>query len=386
MAYGNSKPPILQSAEKALWSSLLRIASGLNSRDEIGHLLKELGDLEKIEGILEEESWFIHGELDIPLPSSLSSLPSPLSNRTPAPEDHPTTDQAMVASSSKLQADPVSSSGGEDDDRDVPSESGLRDVPAVTEDETEEQGGGQSSDEESVYDPKGKGKGKLTQKKKQTTPDRRESSADEIDTSRKRKEKKKEPWHEPVAPRRLMKAPDLPLPIMPTVVKKKKTVMENTPKVTGVEHRPLSRETVNVRLFPADRDKPPIDFEFKVSVNTVCFTFYSSIFHFLIYFNQFETEYPLLRGIQASVQALFANGRPLHHLDSARSLDFSPAASSCFVTTVNDFNNLSAAQVQDIFRHRHILIPGAVKEDIKFDRQGLATLGSLTTVRTVQGE
>lgn len=97
-------------------------------------------------------------------------------------------------------------------------------------------------------------------------------------------------------------------------------------------------------------------------------------------------EYPILSEIQSSVERLFKDGKPLHHLDSARALEYDSQASQFFVTSAEDFEKLQAEEVQNIFRDRHILIPGHAPEYIGFDRQGLATLGSLHTQRDIQGE
>jgi hypothetical protein len=179
-----------------------------------------------------------------------------------------------VASSSQEPSRPESDEESDvAEEGDIPPKSGVREVSGATDDEeTEDVDGSQSSDNESTYNPKGKidkGKGKETQGKKRTQ-ERMESSGEEIEAPTKpRNEKKKAPHRDSVAPRRLMKAPDLPLPTLPTMLKKKKSLAENTPKVAGFEAKRLSQETVDVTLFCADRDKQPIQFEFKVPDSTV---------------------------------------------------------------------------------------------------------------------
>jgi hypothetical protein len=93
----------------------------------------------------------------------------------------------------------------------------------------------------------------------------------------------------------------------------------------------------------------------------------------------------MLSEIQTSAERLYQNGTPLHHLDSARSLDYDPQASHFFVTTPEQLEKLTTQEIQEIFRHRHILIPGPPPRDFHFDSQGLATLGSLTAPRQIQG-
>lgn len=66
-------------------------------------------------------------------------------------------------------------------------------------------------------------------------------------------------------------------------------------------------------------------------------------------------------------------------------IDYNPDASEFFITTVEQFEKLKGHQIQEIFRHRHIVIPGTTPEDIEFNNQGLATLGLLTAKRQIQG-
>lgn len=95
----------------------------------------------------------------------------------------------------------------------------------------------------------------------------------------------------------------------------------------------------------------------------------------------------MLSEIQSSVERLFKDGKPLHHLDSARALEYDPQASHFFVTSAESFDKLEAKEVQNIFRNRHILIPGSASEEyIKFDHRGLATVGSLHVERDIQGD
>jgi hypothetical protein len=85
------------------------------------------------------------------------------------------------------------------------------------------------------------------------------------------------------------------------------------------------------------------------------------------------------------VESRYIDGKPLHHQPSARAIDYSPQASEFFVTTAEDFARLKGHQVQDIFRHRHIVIPGTGPEDLQFNHQGLASLGLLMATRQIQG-
>ena len=86
------------------------------------------------------------------------------------------------------------------------------------------------------------------------------------------------------------------------------------------------------------------------------------------------------------MERLFKDGKPLHHLDSARALKYDSQASQFFVTSAEIFEKLQPEEVQNIFRDRHILIPGSASECIEFDHHGLATVGSLHVERDIQGE
>lgn len=58
-----------------------------------------------------------------------------------------------------------------------------------------------------------------------------------------------------------------------------------------------------------------------------------------------------------------------------------------FVTTVDAFKALQAAAIQDIFRHRHILVLDVPEDDpLRFDAAGLSKLGPLRGSKEVQGK
>jgi hypothetical protein len=105
-----------------------------------------------------------------------------------------------------------------------------------------------------------------------------------------------------------------------------------------------------------------------------------------IFVLQAELEYGRIREVQASVEARYDNLRPLHHHPSARQLEFDRKASVFFVANYEDYLKLSASQVQEIFRHRHIVVYDVPTEDMEFDRDGLSSLGSLTQPMDIQGE
>jgi hypothetical protein len=97
-------------------------------------------------------------------------------------------------------------------------------------------------------------------------------------------------------------------------------------------------------------------------------------------------EHQLLTEVVAMVESCYVNGAPPHMLPSAREINYNPGGLSCiYVTDWTDFKVLSPSQIQEIFRHRHILVLNAPVETVMFDREGLETLGSLHASRHVQG-
>jgi hypothetical protein len=46
---------------------------------------------------------------------------------------------------------------------------------------------------------------------------------------------------------------------------------------------------------------------------------------------------------------------------------------------------MSAAQIQGVFRHRHILVSDVPTEKMEFDLEGLSSLGSLSRPVSIQG-
>jgi hypothetical protein len=85
------------------------------------------------------------------------------------------------------------------------------------------------------------------------------------------------------------------------------------------------------------------------------------------------------------VTAGYIDGKPPHLHETAQWVKPDIPASCIFVAEWELFKSLSSLEVQEIFRHRHILIVNAPVETVDFDREGLETLGSLHSARTVQG-
>jgi len=107
----------------------------------------------------------------------------------------------------------------------------------------------------------------------------------------------------------------------------------------------------------------------------------------MIHSFQADLEYKLFSDVLKSVENLYQGRQPLHHLPSARSVAWDPQSSIFFIATSEEFSRLSPIVVQEIFRHRNIVVTGVQSaDDIKFDRDGLRSLGSLTAPREMHGE
>jgi hypothetical protein len=79
-------------------------------------------------------------------------------------------------------------------------------------------------------------------------------------------------------------------------------------------------------------------------------------------------------------------GTPPHRLAPSRSLEYDPSASSIYVVEYDDFALLDPRVIQNIFRHRHILVRNSPQKILEFDREGLSTLGPTNKLFYFQGE
>jgi hypothetical protein len=100
---------------------------------------------------------------------------------------------------------------------------------------------------------------------------------------------------------------------------------------------------------------------------------------------QASKEFTVLKAIQAAVESRFINGVPPHRSPSARSVEYNPNGSSIYIVDWTEFQTLAPRQVQDIFRHRHILLRNAPVERGEFTLEGLEMLGSVTRQVSLQG-
>jgi hypothetical protein len=89
--------------------------------------------------------------------------------------------------------------------------------------------------------------------------------------------------------------------------------------------------------------------------------------------------------MQKLVEANYVNGQPKHHLKSAQSIQPQEGGSIFFVVTFDNFMKMAASDIQQIARHRHILIRNVPQPHYEWGRTSLAQAGSLTHPRDVQG-
>ena len=103
--------------------------------------------------------------------------------------------------------------------------------------------------------------------------------------------------------------------------------------------------------------------------------------------SQAKNEVALLKHIQTNIEGNYKDGRPLHLLPSARSLDFDPEASSIFVIKHGDFCSMDPQRIQDIFRHRHIFVLGVPREEeLSFDEGSFSSFGDIDRPQEITGK
>jgi hypothetical protein len=68
-------------------------------------------------------------------------------------------------------------------------------------------------------------------------------------------------------------------------------------------------------------------------------------------------------------------------------VEFDPDASSIFVVPHSDFRSMDPQTIQNIFRHRHILVLGVpMEEEVSFDEGSLSLFGDIDRPREITGK
>ncbi|MDT7543775.1 MAG: hypothetical protein QOE33_3688 [Acidobacteriota bacterium] len=93
----------------------------------------------------------------------------------------------------------------------------------------------------------------------------------------------------------------------------------------------------------------------------------------------------MFKDLQQNIESGYVDGKPLHHLPSARSVKHLPDASSVFVVEHADFIAMTPGNIQNIFRDRHILVTGVPQEEQHFDEESLSIFGDIDLPREING-
>jgi hypothetical protein len=203
------------------------------------------------------------------------------------------------------------------------------------------------------------------------------------------REPRKQKVKRPPGFKRTILAPDLPIIYSDTIAWKQNHILDKIRVVPKSPEEPLS-DGLQVSLHVADRNDPAVDFLYQPAQKVVG---QISLSYKLLYkssFLQAHFEEPIMEAIAKSVRSKFYKGKPLHHLNSAKSIKLknvgSNPLSQIYVTSEEDFNKLSVKEVQGIFRHRHILIPASKERTTPFNRKELSCLGNVDSPREIQGQ
>jgi hypothetical protein len=97
-------------------------------------------------------------------------------------------------------------------------------------------------------------------------------------------------------------------------------------------------------------------------------------------------EYPVLTDVIEMVEKGYVNGVPKHRLPSAMSPQYNRKASSIFIVQWADFIQMPTLEIQEHFRHRHILVTGTPTTPMNFDEEGLSMLAPLHQKNVFQGQ
>jgi hypothetical protein len=94
----------------------------------------------------------------------------------------------------------------------------------------------------------------------------------------------------------------------------------------------------------------------------------------------------LFTAIQASIEKNYGDeGKPRWAADQEESRK--DWRNTCLrVLTKTQYQDLSQEEIQDILRFQHIVVPGYDQKTLRFDRNGLSTLGGLKIRRSIHGK
>ena len=99
---------------------------------------------------------------------------------------------------------------------------------------------------------------------------------------------------------------------------------------------------------------------------------------------QFKEEAAVLKNVQTLVEKSYVDGRPKHHLESARDLTYKPDSSIFFLVDHADFMKMSSEDIQRIAKDRNIVVQNVPQENFDWSKETLAKLGDLKQLREIQ--
>ena len=268
--------------------------------------------------------------------------------------------------------------GKEDGGKDKGKSKGERDKAEQDKGErdTGEQDKGEGDKDKGEGD-KGKGDKRKRKKKPKPTPRIEDIVSDEGEPN-KGERHRLPPRPSTNQPRQGPREFDLPVVTIPPPPKTLVPHIHVVPKDNTIE------SGVQVKLFRASPATAPLEYEFRAWEQTVSQSpLYVHTSNVSV--QKAKIEHELLRRTMEIVERNYKDNLPPHHLPEAQKITFSNQCSRIFVTNPKKLHKLTPTQVQDIFRHRHILIVGLESPNSRFDREALSRLGSLTALRCIQG-
>jgi hypothetical protein len=96
-------------------------------------------------------------------------------------------------------------------------------------------------------------------------------------------------------------------------------------------------------------------------------------------------EYDVLRNVQSLVESNYIDGRPRHHLPSAWNPILEEGASIFFIVEHAKFVTMSPHQIQEIARHRNIVVKNVPQPAFDWSRETLSEFGGVSQLRDIQG-
>ncbi len=93
-----------------------------------------------------------------------------------------------------------------------------------------------------------------------------------------------------------------------------------------------------------------------------------------------------MAAVQQLVESNYVQGQPRHHLPSASRVKLEPGASMFFIVEYSEFCKLSPQDIQEIYRHRNIVIRNVPQRQFDWSLETLSEVGgALKEPRDIQG-